>query len=218
MPEFALPYIQSCRYKGIANFFERRIPNYVLPDVLRCNDGSYVKTVSDWVSKRRGEVLNIFQNEVYGVTLQDKVDARYEILDKNESAIHGLATRVQVRIILKGNNHSIETLLLVYIPNNGESRHPVIFGYNLYGNQSTTTDENVLFSPSSLEVWHRVNKYKRGFVNKRWCIESAINQGYAVATMCYTDICPDSIFYKVYGAYNLFESSECGSSWQTIGL
>jgi len=218
IPALFLPLIQSYRYRGEANFYEKNVPPYSIPDVFLCKDESYVESRDDWESMRRIELLQVFQKEVYGVTLLNKVAVRYELLEKDNSALDGRATRLQVRFILSGNNHSLEALLLVYLPNNGKSKHPVFMGYNFYGNQSTTDDEKVLYSPSTLEVWHNISKFKRGFANNHWCYDKAINQGYAVATMCYTDICPDSPFFKMSGAYNLFDSNDSESNWQAIGL
>ena len=41
--------------EGIS-YDESKVPNYVLPDVLTCNDGSKVTTVVEWEKKRRPEV------------------------------------------------------------------------------------------------------------------------------------------------------------------
>ena len=38
-----------------------------LPELMRCSDGSTVKNVEDWERKRRPELLDFFERNVYGV-------------------------------------------------------------------------------------------------------------------------------------------------------
>ena len=49
-----------------ANYDESKVGNYPLPDVLQCDDGTTVKDVSTWKSKRRPEILDLFAKYVYG--------------------------------------------------------------------------------------------------------------------------------------------------------
>ena len=48
-----------------ANYDEAKVPKYELPDPLTMQDGTKVKSASDWVEKRRPEVLE-FGNLVKG--------------------------------------------------------------------------------------------------------------------------------------------------------
>ena len=49
-----------------ALYDESKVPRYVLPDPLIALDGSVVKTAGQW-KKRRQEILQQFQQHVYGV-------------------------------------------------------------------------------------------------------------------------------------------------------
>ena len=49
-----------------ANYDESKVPQHTLPDPLKMQDGSPVKTASDWIEKRRPEVLGLFREHVYG--------------------------------------------------------------------------------------------------------------------------------------------------------
>ena len=49
-----------------ANYDEAKVPKYELPDPLTMQDGTKVKSASDWVEKRRPEVLELFREHVYG--------------------------------------------------------------------------------------------------------------------------------------------------------
>ena len=45
------------------NYDEAKVPKYTLPDPLVMIDGSPVKTVKDWETKRRPEILELFKKE-----------------------------------------------------------------------------------------------------------------------------------------------------------
>ena len=53
---------------GQTNYDESKVPKYTLPDPLIMLDGSKVTTAEQWRSKRRPEVLKLFQTHVYGVS------------------------------------------------------------------------------------------------------------------------------------------------------
>src|SRR5512137_2039100 len=45
---------------------EAKVPAYTLPDPLRFVDGSPVRDASAWTTRRRAEVLRLFEENVYG--------------------------------------------------------------------------------------------------------------------------------------------------------
>lgn len=49
-----------------ANVDESKVPPYQLPDALRFNDGIKVATQKEWWEKRRPEIVEIFDREIYG--------------------------------------------------------------------------------------------------------------------------------------------------------
>ena len=49
--------------KGI-NYDESKVPDFVLPDPLICNDGQQVTTADEWEKVRRPEILEIFMSNV----------------------------------------------------------------------------------------------------------------------------------------------------------
>ena len=66
------------------NYDEASMPQYILPEVLLCQDGTEVKTVVEWETKRRPELLKLFQDVMYGELppLPDQVS--YEVLSAPE--------------------------------------------------------------------------------------------------------------------------------------
>ena len=203
------------------NYDESQVPTFEVPDALTCSDGTRVKTRKQWENKRRPELLKLLSEQEYGFTpWQTGIRAKYELVATNTDALGGLATQKQVRFVFTGmNGRTHEALLLLYLPNSTAKRVPVIISYNFQGNQTTTMQDDVIFSPSKSA---ESEKQVRGEQQSRWCFEMALQRGYAVATMCYQDICPDSPDLLAQGVLPLFpdynEGPRTPSEWGTIGV
>lgn len=203
---------------------ESKVTPYVLPNVLKCNDGTIVQSVRQWERKRRPELLNMFSKEEYGLTPKNSgIKVEYELVASDAAAFGGLATQKQVLFKFTGaNGKKHEALLLLYIPNAPEGRVPVFVCYNFHGNQTTTPAENVIFSPSKDLTEPLGSKdWIRGEKQSRWPFEMVLKRGYAVATMCYHDIWPDRPDLRPYGISPLFddykEDSRTADEWGAIG-
>ena len=58
------------------NYDESRVPAYTLPDVLKAEDGTKIDTPELWTSKRRPELLRMFEEHVFGKLPQGEVKLR----------------------------------------------------------------------------------------------------------------------------------------------
>lgn len=204
------------------NYDEAKVPQYTLPDVLTCEDGSKVTTVKEWEKKRRPEILEWFSANVYGRTPQEKIKVSYETLSENPNDMGGKATSKQVKFIFSNGKKNIEAIMLLYIPNQVKGKVPVFVGYNFKGNHSTTLDTTVLYSvnfPLVKAPDHR--DWKRGVQMSRWSYDLIIDRGYAIATMFYQDIFPDVPGLKEHSIVSLFSDYDPDSTaqdeWQAIG-
>ena len=207
------------------NYDESKVPAFEVPDVMRCEDGQRVESVRQWEKKRRPELLKMFSEQEYGVTPRHTgIKVKYELVASNPEAMDGLATQKQIRFNFTGKNGKThQALLLLYLPNNTKERVPVIVSYNFHGNQTTTFEEDVIFSPSKeLMKSAGSENWGRGEQASRWSYELALKRGYAVATMNYHDIFPDSPELRGYGILPLMpgykEDSREGKEWGAIGV
>jgi hypothetical protein len=50
----------------VSNYDESKVPPYTLPDPLRFADGTPVRDARAWLSKRRPEILRLYETEIYG--------------------------------------------------------------------------------------------------------------------------------------------------------
>jgi hypothetical protein len=180
------------------NYDESKVPDFILPDALTCNDGTKITTVKQWENKRRAELLEIFSLQVYGRTPKDKIKVTYETLSENPNFLNGKATAKQVKFIFTNGSKKHEAFLLLVLPNQPKGKIPVFIAYNYKGNHTTIADTSILLpaafsSPAIPTYWrYAAGDEERGSQSDRWCYDKIIDRGYGVATMSYQDIYPDS--------------------------
>src|SRR5687767_11018667 len=80
-----------------ANYDESKVPVYTLPELLVANDGGKVSTKRAWERKRRKEVLEIFENEMFGKNPSEKLRVDFR-LKSSETVFNGTALRKLVDI------------------------------------------------------------------------------------------------------------------------
>lgn len=205
------------------NYDEAKVPHFVLPDVLTCNDGSRVTTKKEWERKRRPELMELFSRLEYGRTPKEKIQMTASLIEENPNALGGLATMQQVCLRFEGNGRHINTLLLAYIPNARKGKVPVMIGYNFKGNHCVSKDEQIIYSPYFATLKNRADPIlERGNSLTRWPLEMIVQRGYALVTMCYHDIFPDRTDGRAESAAALFSDYQDtplpSDAWQALGV
>ena len=217
----ALAPLLVCSPKARAqvNYDESKVPQYELPDVLLCSDGTRVTTVEEWEQKRRPELLDLFAQQEYGYTPEDAVDVTYDVVAEKSNALDGLATAQQVMFTFSGRGQKVRALALVYYPNQREGRVPVFIGLNFEGNHNVTTDTWVQYSPYFDRMTNRQDPLlNRGRQTVRWPLKTIIRRGYAVVTMCYNDIFPDNADGQSLSVVPLLpRKGNLANCWKAIG-
>ena len=164
---------------------EEKVPAYTLPDVL-----GGAKTVRDWENKRRPELLELFEKEMYGSVPGKPEGLHFRVLEEDLTALDGLATRRQVRVFFDKEEADYLTLLL-YIPNHRLKKVPAFLGVNFFGNHTIDTDPGILL-PDSLRYRPDFTLDARGSQQHRWPVKIIVERGYAVATFCCEDVAWDA--------------------------
>src|SRR5689334_17594298 len=77
---------------------EAKVPRYTLPDPLVLSSGERIADASAWTAKRRPEVLNLFETQVYGKTPRQAVKVSFQVNRTTENAVGGKAIRKEVTI------------------------------------------------------------------------------------------------------------------------
>ncbi len=181
-----------------ANYDETKVPGFTLPDPLIMNNGQAVTDRQMWWEKRRPEILEQFEDLVYGRTPTKPAIMRSEILRINPVALDGKALSMEVKLYFS-TQESPNMVLLIFLPNHHRPGPvPLFLGLNFMGNQSVINDPDVLISekwmrenPDMGLVGNRATPASRGVEADRWQIELIIERGYGVATAYYGDLDPD---------------------------
>jgi hypothetical protein len=176
-----------------ANYDESNAGNFTLPKPLVFNDGKPVKTARDWRERRRAEILQLLETNVYGRSPRLPKHIRYKVFDTDQEALGGKVLRKQVTIYFPAPKAEAHVELLIYIPKDAPKPVPVIFYFNFSGNQSVTTDPGVKAGTLWTEnppVQQQAAEKLRGS-DFRFNVEKALAREYGFATICNQEIEPD---------------------------
>ncbi len=203
------------------NYDEARVPVYTLPDPLVFNDGSAVINKKKW-GKRRKEIYQYFENEVYGSVPEWKGSVKSTVVSLKDDALDGVAKRKEVRLELINGKHRVEVMILFYLPHNSKNA-PLFLGYNFHGNHTTTTEQDIIIPNSWVRndktigtSENRANGNGRGKALSRWPMKEIVSRGFGVATVYYGDIDPDFDDGFKNGVHQLFDSRRNSTSWGSI--
>jgi hypothetical protein len=70
-----------------ANYDESKVKAFTLPDPLVCKDGSKVTTPEQWWTKRRPEIIEEFDREVYGRVPKDVPEVKWEVAETKQEKV-----------------------------------------------------------------------------------------------------------------------------------
>ena len=227
-----------------AIYEESKVPEYLLPDPLLSLGGEEIETAQQWTEKRRPELLELFKEHVYGKIPiermhQSNLASKSQIADKDENALGGKATRLQMEITLVQDDPNWRVTnkrgqminVLIYLPNrvNGEVPEfgtiPAFIGYNFEGNHTICDDPGIDLPL----VWVRkdneflrvqAEESTRGSKASRWPVEKIIDSGFALITAYYCDVVPDFPGGRKEGIQGVFDKEDkmesTGDEWGAI--
>ncbi|WP_321334113.1 acetylxylan esterase [uncultured Bacteroides sp.] len=181
------------KYSELANYDESKVPQYTLPDPLTFNDGEKVKTVKEWEKKRRPEILNTFRTYMYGKTPGKPKNMHWTIESVDREALNGRATRKLITIYFSKGESDPCLHLQIYLPNDVKGPIPVFLGISFLPNYSIYDDPGVKLPEKTTNTTLSTRfPVKRGTMKEAWQLDLLLQNGYGLATFCYSDIDPDA--------------------------
>jgi (4-O-methyl)-D-glucuronate---lignin esterase len=210
-----------------AHYDESLVPEYTLPDPLICEDGTPVTDTETWTSKRRPEILRLFEDHVYGRD-PGKPESISFHLDNEGEAFDGTAIRREVTITFSNMGREKSMQMLIYLPKAAPRPVPAFVGLNFWGNHASTEDPDVTLNQNWMRDSkdfpvddHKATDGCRGIRASLWAAERIVARGYAIATIYCGDLDPD--FHDEFhnGVHPLFQSDDWTEQglheWATIG-
>ena len=184
-----------------ANYDETKVGLYTLPDPLVGTDGERVTTAETWRSRRRPEIMQLFETYMFGKvpTPPHPIKSTFSVSSDDPQALGGKAIRREVAIRL-GDDPAVPVInLLVYLPKDAGPGHcvPAFLALNFQGNHAVSNDPGITLStqwmPNGVKgvIDHHATEASRGSAASRWPVERILAHGYALATAYYGDIDPD---------------------------
>ncbi len=210
------------------NYEEASVPTYILPNPLINIAGNRITDERAWQTQRRGEILHLFEDHVFGQTPSvDSVEKRFGELESTSGVLKGLGTRKQIRIHLFRGDARAAIDVLVYLPTKPAGPVPLFVGLNFYGNHAVVDDLAVPLNENWMRpvasagiVENRATEASRAINTRRWPVKDILSRGYGVATIYCGDIDPDYDDGFENGIHALFlgndDTSVDPAEWSTI--
>jgi len=197
-----------------------------IPDLLLSKAGLSVGSAEQWEDIRRGELLELFKEHVYGRVPSSELSISHRLVFEDREALQGKAIQKEVVLELSLGTESMEIPILIFLPKNQVQAVPLFLGLNFYGNQSIHPDPHISITDSWARnnedfgiIDYRATEASRGIRASRWPVEMILSRGYGLATIYYGDIDPDYDDGFMNGIHALTDPEAAGrepDSWGSI--
>jgi hypothetical protein len=179
------------------NYYEEKVPSYILPDILTTLDGRKVTKSSMWTKVRRPEILELFRENIFGRVPETPYEKSFKVVNLDKNAMGGTATLKQVDITITSAGKSLVIHLTLFTPNNAKKPVPAFLLIDNRGPANT--------DPS--------RKVKSEF----WPVEEAVARGYGMAVFSNADVDPDDFDDFKNGIHALLDKNpRPADAWGTI--
>jgi (4-O-methyl)-D-glucuronate---lignin esterase len=201
------------------NYTESKVGDYTLPDALTAANGSPVTDAKTWQSKRRPELVKLFEQNEYGRAPAPPQNVRFEVVEEG-TAFDGKALRKQLKIHF-GDDESSPTLdLLIYLPPDAKGPVPLLLNINFTANNLMVDDPEVKVG----RIWDREHNRRVPAENGRRFgqlqVLPTLARGYGIATFNYADVDPDAPGAIDHGVRRQYlaanETEPAADEWGTI--
>jgi hypothetical protein len=158
----------------------------VLPDLLRTTAGERVDSAHKWEQNRRGEILELFREHVYGRIPTTPYSLSFEVLRQDDQALNGKVVRKEVAITIQSAKGEQTFRVLLYLPSAARTRRvPVFLLQNSGGN----------------DIMDRGVQSEQDF----WVKSALLEQGMGMVTALKDDVAPDKRDHPRDGIYKLLD-------------
>jgi hypothetical protein len=163
-----------------ANYTEAKVGTYTLPDPLKLFNGDAVTDAKTWIEKRRPELLDYYQSQIFGRIPKTAPAVRWEVLSTDEKALGGRAIMKKLAGHMGSPDGSAIGVTL-YTPSNAIKPVPILvaisfnFGAGRLRATGATTGGSIAAATAPA-------------ISPRGTPAELISNGFAYATIVYNSI------------------------------
>lgn len=197
------------------NYDQSKVPPYTLPDPLIAADGTVIDTPELWEAKRRPEILDILESNLFG-----RPPGEIDGFDSKliSSVRDGDTLIQQVALTLKKDDRRLNIDLLVFLPAEAKGPVPPIISMNFKGNHTVTKKPSVIVKNPRSELLGRTTPEgtagERGYMSDRFPVEKIISHGWGLITYAREDLIVDAKQPDFeHGAFGLFPGERKPEDW-----
>jgi hypothetical protein len=169
------PLRRAIKTGHVSNYDETKVKPYTLPDPLVTSDGTPVRDARGWTSKRRGEIVRLYETEVFGRIPQTAPRVSWRVAETDASARDGSAVLKRIVGTIGAGTNAPQINVKLYTPVRARGRVPVILLVNFGGGPAARPANPASPVPSGDPP----------------VAQEIIDKGWGYATVGYQDIQPD---------------------------
>src|SRR5690606_35599667 len=125
------------------NYTEALVGSYTLPDPLTMLDGTPVTSTEMWWSRRRPELVRLFEENQFGRSPGRPPEMVFEVFENAGVALEGGAVRRQVTLYFNRERTGPTLDLLIYLPAAATEPVPVFLNVSFSPNSNAVADPGV---------------------------------------------------------------------------
>ena len=125
-----------------------------LPELLKSEAGISIESAAQWEEIRRDEILEMFEDHVYGRIPESDVSVNYRVHKEDTEALQGSAVEKEVVMEVCSSDDTLEITMLIFLPKGQSGPVPLFLGLNFNGNHTIHPDPQITITDS----WVRNNR------------------------------------------------------------
>ncbi len=167
----------------VSNYDEAKIGTYTLPDPLVRQDGEPVRDADTWFQRRRPELLQAYETEIYGRVPPTAPPAHAEVVATGDPVVDGAGVRTHVIVHFGAGANGPKADVVIYRPTRVDKAPVFLQLVFFHGLPSELPEPPPPDFPGKA-------KRKPEFP-ETGPVADILARGYAYATFRYTDVQPD---------------------------
>jgi hypothetical protein len=127
------PLRRALKTGHVSNYDEAKVPPYTLPDPLVMSDGRRVADAATWRTRRRPEILRMYETEIYGRIPASAPKMTWEVVDTDPAAKGNTAIMRRAVGRIGTAADAPRVTMMIYTPSKASRPVPLILLVNFGG-------------------------------------------------------------------------------------